>query len=531
MPQTVYKRQLVGQQSGVQVNMPRDMVERMLAESGDQSFAAVGHFSRGRIDKPFLVSKSKITRHLGKFKSVRLSSLNETLLQIFEAFQYGAAAAVVSRVVSAKAKNLWLVVKNNSGTLAFETAETSPSSDYLFAVQMADCINEGVYVSVSQGDTQDEFNVIIRERELDSLGNDTASGEMLYEFSGSLKADAKADNGESYFITDMAEKYYSDWLNITVNQAAEWQTTLKAHSESVVLFTDTGTADAAAYQKAANALGATNLQYLYILSESSNIGLVNALLNVAQNYNRSMRQEISGSLNPEAAINWKNNFQYDAQGGMYCLWIWSPIKRQDPTGAAGVVQIGTVGQKIGRACARNAIINGFGLPELNRPIAGKDFYISGTRITQTYFPDDVELAALAKAHINPVMYAEFHDGSGFVWDDSLSGAKKNGISRLENAAEISQWLQERFGRYARGLLQKPMTEAIHLMKRFAEDTLQAAQASGWLVPSAQLDGRAYMFTVEPSERNPEDEMHVVLNVSIDGVVRRIFVSQNMYSRK
>lgn len=528
MAQTVYKRQLVGQQSGVQVNMPRDTVERMLADSGDQSFAAVGRFTRGRIDKPFLVSASKLSRYLGKGQSVRSNALNETYVQIFDAFSNGAAAAVVSRVVSSAAKNLWLMVKPNNSALTISETEVLPT-DYLFAVKMADCITDGVYATVSQGDTQDVFNVIIRERELDSQGRDTASGEVLYEFSGSLKANSKDDTGESYFISDVAEKYYGDWIDIEVNQSANVSVAYTEISGKTVLFVDS-TVDTAAYQKAANALGNTNIPYRYILGDSANINLINALISVAQKYNRIFVQEIAGNLNPDAAIRWKNTFQYDAQGGMYVIWIWSPIKRQDPTFAAGVIQLGTAGQKIGRACARNAVINGFGLPALNQPIAGKDFYISGSRITQTYFPSDVELAALAKAHINPVMYVEYHDGSGFVWDDSLSGTKKNGISRLENAVEISQWTQDRFGRYARSLLQKPMTEAIRLMTRFAEDELQAMQASGWLVPSAQLGGAAYTYSITPSDRNPEDEMQVVLNIAIDGVVRRIFVSQNMYSR-
>ena len=167
---------------------------------------------------------------------------------------------------------------------------------------------------------------------------------------------------------------------------------------------------------------------------------------------------------------------------------------------------------------------------MNQPIAGKDYYLSGESITQTYFPDDVELAELAKNHINPVLYAEYHDGSGFVWDDSLSGAKKNGISRLENAVEVSQWIQDKCGKYSRSLLQKPMTEAIRSMKRFLEDELQAMAASGWITASTQLGGSPYSYSVAPSERNPEDEMQVTVNIAIDGVVRRIFVSQNMYSR-
>lgn len=530
MAQTIYKRQLLGQQSGVQVNMPRDTVERMLAEAGEQSFAAVGHFSRGRIDQPFLVGASKLTRYLGKPQSIRVNAQNETYVQIFDAFANGAAAAVVSRVVSAQAKNLWLVVSASGNNLQINAAENLPVN-YLFAVKMADCIENGVYVAVSQDETSNTYNVVIRERELDNVGNDTASGEVLYEFSGSVNAESKDDTGESNFIADIAEKYYGDWISVEVHQNANnTQANYNAVAKKLVLFTDTGTVANTDYQKAANALGNTTLPYRYILGDSANISLINALISVAQKYNRIMVQEISGSLNPDAAVRWKNNFQYDAQGGMYVLWVWSPIKRQDPTGAAGIVQIGTVGQKIGRACMRNAVVNGFGLPKLNQPIAGKDYYLSGARMAQIYFPGDVELAALAKAHINPVLYVDFHDGSGFVWDDSLSGAKKNGISRLENAVEISQWFQERFGKYARSLLQKPMTEALRLMTRFTEDELQAAQASGWLTPSAQLSGAAYSYQIAPSERNPDDEMQVVLNIAIDGVVRRIFVSQNMYSR-
>ncbi len=75
-----------------------------------------------------------------------------------------------------------------------------------------------------------------------------------------------------------------------------------------------------------------------------------------------------------------------------------------------------------------------------------------------------------------------------------------------------------------------MSEAIRLMKRFAEDTLQAKQASEWLVPSSMLGGKAYAYTVQPNPRDPDTVMDVVLNLSIDGVVRRINISQNLYSR-
>lgn len=538
MPQTVFKRRLVGQQAGVQVNMPIDRVTRLLPETGDQTFAVAGKFSRGRTDKPFLVAAHKLVRYLGDPKSMRANAANETYVQIFEAFSAGAAAAVVSRIQSAEAKNRWIVFKHGaSGNIVLaEEMPTASDNSWLAAMRVADCINDGVFVSVQKGDSADELIIEVRERHKNARGEDIGEGEVLYTFAGSTNPEAKDGVGSSYYLADIAAKYYGDWLEIAVNATAAAAVKSddafdkKAVSAAVVPYTDNGTPDTADYQRAAKALGRTALQYRYILSESSNTVLVAALLEVAQQYNRIMVQDIAGNLTPEAAIRWKDSFQYDGQGGMYCLWLWSPNKRNDPTGATGQYLFGTSGQKVGKACARNALINNFGLPPLNRPIAGKNFYLTGTGFAQLYAPDDPELAALAKAHINPVAYAVYHDGSGYVFDDSLTGAKRNGISRLENAIEISHWLQEQFGKYARSLLQEPMTEALRLMRRFAESTLQACEASGWLTVSAELGGRAYAYVVAPNERNPEDEMMVELNIAIDGVVRRIFISTNMYSR-
>lgn len=538
MAQTIYKRQLVGQQSGVQVNMPIDRVERMLAEAGDQTFAVVGKFSRGRIDKPFLVSSSKINRYLGSAKSMRADAQNEAYVQIFEAFSTGAAAAVVSRLSSKQAINRWIVLNHgDAGVSLSENMPSAENTDWLIALKMADCINDGVFVEFEQGDTLDEITVTIKERNLDSKGNETGAGEVLYTFTGSTNPEAKDDVGNAYFLADVAAKFYGDWIDVVANGHSQANTILeadaikqKAVKATVMPYTDNGILESEDYRKATLALGKTTLQYRYLMGWSSNQTMVSTLIEVAQKYNRIMMQEVSGNLSPEAAIAFKDTFQYDAQGGMYCLWIWSPLRRNDSTGATGLYQFGTIGQKIGRACARNAVINEFGLPALNQPIAGKDFYILGVGLEQIYNPDDVELAMLAKARINPALYVTYHDGSGYVWDDSFSGAKKNGISRLENAVEISYFLQEQVGKYARSLLQKPMETAISLMTRFVEDTLQACKASKWLIPSASLNGKAYTYTIKPNERNPEDEMMVTINIAIDGVVRRIFISQNLYSR-
>lgn len=538
MAQTIYKRQVIGQASGVQINMPVDRTDRVLPSLGDQTVAVVGQFSRGRIDKPFLVLSSKLKQKLGTAKSIRLSRSNETYIQLFDAFRTGAAAAVVMRLASKSAINSWVVVNHGAENI-LTTEEDLPdaaSDKWLMAMRFADCINEGMYVSVKKGATADWLKVVVRERYYNSKGEEKELGDVLYEFEGSTDLGAIDEYNNSAFIGDVVEKLYPDMVEIEVSKAPLVTEADALHKDKVgtglLAFVDVGTLTNVDYQEAAVQLGKTSIPYKYIMSESEVITLVSGLVDTAQKYNRKMFQEVSGDLSPEAAAAWVgNNFEFDAQGGMYCDWIWTPIKRQDPTGVSGVVRLSSVGQKVGYSCARNSVTNGHGMPPLNQPIAGKDFYLSGSQFQQTYHPEDEELAILAEAKINPCIYSEYHDGSGYVWEDSLSGAKKSGISKLSSVSEMSIWFQDYLGRFSKGLLQKPMTDALVLMEREIRAVCDRAYSSKWLVLSSNLGGVAYTYEVFPNERYPDDQMDWKIDLAFDGVVRVIKGSQNMFSRK
>lgn len=537
MAQTIYKRQVIGQASGVQINMPVDRTDRMLPQLGGQTLATVGQFSRGRIDKPFLVLSSKLKQKLGVAKSIRLSRSNETYIQIFDAFRTGAAAAVVMRLASKQAVNSWVLL--NHGTEGgLTTAEDLPDAGdgkWIMAMKFADCINEGMYVSVAQGTTKGWLKVVVRERYYNSKGEEKDLGDVLYEFEGSTDFGAIDEQNNSAFIGDVVEKLYPDMVEIEVSKAplvaADDAIAKGKVGAGLVAYVDAGTLTNEDYQAAAVQLGKTSIPYRYIMSEGEVIVLVSGLVDTAQKYNRKMFQEVSGDLSPEAAVAWvENNFEFDAQGGMYCDWIWTPIKRQDPTGVSGVVRLSSVGQKVGYSCARNAVTNGHGMSPLNQPVAGKDFYLSGSQFQQIYHPEDEELALLAEAKINPCVYSEYHDGSGYVWEDSLSGAKKSGISKLSSVSEMSIWFQDYLGRFSKSLLQKPMSEALELMEREIRAVCERAFASKWLVESGNLGGAAYAYEVFPNERFPDDQMDWTINLAFDGVVRVIKGSQNMFSR-
>lgn len=527
---------LIGQQSGVQINLPVDRTDRLLQESGDQTFAVVLKATRGRIDRPMLVAADKLQRYLGEAQSLRTSELNSTYVQVVDAFRTGAAACVAMRVAGELAVNQYITVMHGYGG-EFTLTEELPYGDdgWLLGIKVADCINEGVYVQLALGKSSQDIVLTIRERKLDRKGRDTESGAVLYEVSGSLKFDAVDDFNQSRFIGDVASKFYGDWLEIEVNPMdgeileTDFLTLNKKNAAAVVPFVDEGDITNQEFELAAEQIKNTRLQYRYILSDSANLALVNALFEAAVFNNRKMIAAVAGNLTPEAAISWVQQFEWDSQQSMYIDWIWTPLKRQDPTYKNGIVLLASVGQKVGYACARNGQLNGYGLPPLQQPIAGSDYMMTGTGFSQIYEPDNLELAELAEARINPCVYEEYHNASGYVWTDSLSGTQKTGISKLSSATEIVIWLMHYFGRYSKSHLQKPMTERIKRQEEEMAKVLSWAEASQWLVPSASLGGRAYTFSVGRNERYPDDRMDWVMNIAIEGVVRQIVGNSNMYS--
>ena len=104
-----WTRQL-GKEPGVQLNPLRDESE-LPATNGveDQSFAIAGRFTRGRIDKAFIVNRGNLRQRLGKGESIRTLALNEAYVHVVEALNNGGYQAVVSRLITSAAVVKWVV--------------------------------------------------------------------------------------------------------------------------------------------------------------------------------------------------------------------------------------------------------------------------------------------------------------------------------------------------------------------------------------------------------------------------------------
>jgi hypothetical protein len=65
------------------------------------------------------------------------------------------------------------------------------------------------------------------------------------------------------------------------------------------------------------------------------------------------------------------------------------------------------------------------------------------------------------------------------------------------------------------------------MRNFLADLFRAAETTGWLVPSSELNGATHRYTVAPNPERPYDKMDVQYILRYDGALRQIVVTQSI----
>lgn len=548
---TAFVRQL-GAESGVQLNPLRDESEIPTTDNADQVFGILMRATRGRIDKPFAVDRGNVQKRLGKGEQIRVSALNEAWVHVVEALNKGAYQAIVQRLVTDEAVIRWAVVALEldeadapTGGFVFSTSAAAPSGSYLFAVRHLECFNDGIRLEFraeearSGGVGVDNDQITLRLRDPDD--------NLLYEFSGSLKIDARDDYGNSAYLPDVVAaqtdavevmvgvtgasaviSQTSDAYGYDTNGQQQWAT-----SGTLVCFSEGSTAYATAdYMAAREKLQYTPFNYAYLSAGGTQSpALLAQLAQLAFDTNRQLRFDIPGSLTPEAAITFVEQLNMGASQTAHLMHaFWAPLKSDDPTGVNPHGYFGTATLNIAYACGRNAQTDAKGFAPKNYPIAGKAWPIQRTRIVQSYSPRDQELNALARAKINPVLFETFSGGGRYVFRDSLTCALvDSSLKKLIAVADMSTSLDEAVTRGGKDMLQLPMQIAVKRMQDFLTALFEGAEAAGWLVPSSapEMEGRAWRFDVRPNEVRPYDRMDVSYWLRYDGTVRQIFVTQTL----
>lgn len=533
----------VGKRSGVQLNNIIDQSEQPSTSTVAHNIAMAGRFPRGRIDKVFAVSQGKFKRTLGQAVSLAVSALAEPAVHIYEALQAGTVQAIVSRLISAGAVNQLMVasaVTAEGGevwTLADEA--TGPAAGYLIAIKHLECFSDGVIAeihadAVTTANGAKAVSKVISLQLRDVIDNKV----ILGPFKGSLDVTALDEFQQSYYIGDIVSQS-TDVLEVvsvadgasvspdTVfygrkdNKDLYASKTLKYFTEGDQVYT-TDELDAAL-----DRIKRSRPTFTYLCSGGTeSVALLSRLLTLGKALNRQVLWDIPGRLTPEAAATF-----YASVGGatdsLYSHAYWAPLSAQNPV-VGGKAIFGTSGQQAGYRCARNAQTNAKGIAPRNRPIAGDDYAVNRTNITQIFdLDEEIDLEVLAESRINPVIFRDYTSGGKYAWVDSLTGAQTEGASKLIAVAEMATYVDDTVAATAQGYLQKPMAEAVEKTTKFLETFFAALQSAGWLQPSAELGGACYSAVIQPNENQPFEKMNVTYSICYDGTNRVTEVQQNI----
>lgn len=550
-----FTRQL-GYESGVQLNPLIDGSEVPSTGNYDQCFGIMMRATRGRIDRPFVVSRGDVYKKLGYGEPIRTNALNEAWVEVVEALNNGAYQAVVQRLTTDAAKIKYAVVKlkteegedtSMTNSYEFSVEEEAPTSDFVFAVKHLECFNDGIKIQFHADEALSD--------ELEKVGNpvvtlrvlDVKDGSTLYEFKGSLDVDAKDDYGNSNYLPDVVASQTNN-LELTVGVTGEnaavlpdtaaygyndsgfqnWQ-----ESDVLVCFEEGGHAYTTQdYQRARENLQYTQFDFSYISSGATQApALLAQLAQLAFDTNKQLRFDVPGNLSVDAAIAFVEQLNMGANKTAHLLQaFWAPLKTDDPTGVNPKGYFGCATLNIALACGRNAIKDGKGFAPKNYPIAGREWQINRTGIMQTATLRSPDLSKLAAAKINPCIFETYSGGGRYVFFDSLTCAKvESSFRKLISVADMSSSIDDLITRAAKDFLQLPMDVAVRRTDTFLKNLFDGAQQARWIVPASdpQMQGRAAAWEVKPSELNPMDQMIVNYWVRYDGCARQIFESQTI----
>jgi hypothetical protein len=535
---TTQMSRAINKRSGVQQNPISDKSE-IGSVASDYNGGFIGRFTRGRTDKVIVVTREKLDRKLGAAVSLSVSALGEAQIQIFEALRDGAQQAIVSRLIATDAVNKLLIattaeVPEGGGaapavwSVGLEAAGLPDGA--LIAFKHLECFNDGLTCEINAEAAEDGLGVATPSKIITVQFVDPASGKVIIgPFTGSLDPTATNEFGNTNYIGDVIDAGTDELevvevaanASVPVTSPFYGKTNNKAKFSSALLsyFTEGRTV----YTSPEMAAGIDRLRrskpnFTYLgAGGTENVTLLSLVADLGAEINKQFPFDVPGRLTPEAAVTFVQSIGASVKT-LYAQAFWAPIKRVNPI-AGGKAFFGTSGQQIGLRCARNAILNAKGIAPRNRPIAGSDYGLKGTGITQTYEPSDDELELLAANQINPCIFKDYDTGAKYAWIDSLTGQQTTGATKLIAVAEMATFLDDKVAAYGQVTLQKPMAESISMMTRFLARVLPALESASWLNGTADLDGAAWQFQVVRSEAAPYDEMVAMYDVCYDGTNR------------
>jgi len=441
---------------------------------------------------------------------------------------------------------------NNPEFFASVLAPSDYTSSYLFALKHLEAFNDGIILELHanpkmfKGVAQPNDEIILRL--IDPLDHS-----VLYQFVGSLQEDATDDFGNSTYLPDVVASQ-TDAVQLVVGANTSISPLSSAYgydtngqeqwvsSVDPVLYFFEGGINAFAYNSndlynARRKLQDTVLQYGTIVAcGSTDALLLSELANLAYETNTPFKFDVpfvvGGANSVLDAISFVDNLDFTAKDAAHLLHAyWTPVTCDDPIGVNGRLALGSAALNAAYTCRRNAVKNSKGFAKKNAPVAGSNWPLSRRGMRQEYAPSREELSALADARINPVLFESFASGGKYVFVDFLTQAPvTNSLRKLTSVSEMSVAIDAAIARFGKDVLALPMQDAVTEMGDYLKALFEGAEQAKWLVPSAELGGRTFAYTVAANPQRPYDVMDIAYSLSYDGAVRQITITQSLVKR-
>lgn len=432
---------------------------------------------------------------------------------------------------------------------AFENYQVTDNENWILAIKHLECFDDGITVEFHVPEKFSNNGRVANDKIIVTLYDPKNTNEILYSFSGSLNPDSVDDFGISNYLPHVVERLTDEVIVVTnplftqiePNSAfygytatgnskvvrSGIQQSFSCDSDNLSL---TG---ANAINDAIYRLENTFYDYAYLSSGGSQSpALLTALGDLAGRINAQLKFDVKhpmGAKTADAAIISfqtvaANLLASEKYGHLFHAFVNFTLS-QDPTGVNGKFNLGVATYNIAKCCYRNSRKNTRGFAAKNFPIAGKDYPVIRTNMSQPYTPSQLELSRMAKLKLNPVVYETYTTGGFYVFRDSLTLAPvENSLRKLIAVADMSASVDDTVTKSCKDIIQLPMAVALQRMRDFLKDYFEAAQAAGWLVVG---EGSAFSFEVIPDPISPYDSVIVNYWVRFDGTTRQIFATQTI----
>lgn len=363
---------------------------------------------------------------------------------------------------------------------------------------------------------------------------ETATGDIIYQLSGTLNADDEVTG--SIAAVAYAMGVFSS-LDIIVDQLAIVDAVLDSDAynaynaigtEKVTFSLPDEQPPAFDADQVHAVLTASTLKPSYLtLPRTDDLAVFNCVMRAAQKLNIQLDAEIDPAMTVDEACLLADDLSVD-DDRLHTIWSPNECRPRDAVSRRGrMMPARAIGQYLGYKLLRNSKTTADGIPLIAEPVTGEKYPFKlpklKTRDGILYTPENLQKLATSK--INVVRPISFEDGIKFILSDGLTHyrAKPNSALKLVNSAEILCFTFNKCLEILRKHMLRSMSSYLSDASKEIDGFLAkcSSPTAGLLKPATDLGGRPYRFSLFPDQDYPFERVRFRLERRPEGLVRSV----------